>query len=296
MTTQAKSKPDVDANDLIGRLRLFDRIAVAFSGGVDSSVVAAAARVAIGDNAIAVTACSPSLASSQLAIATKVAAEIGIEHRIIQTGEIDRPEYRRNDGRRCFFCKQTLYDTMQSMVQQHPGLQIVSGTNADDLGDYRPGLHAAGIAGVVAPMAELGWTKADVRKVAASFGLSNHDLPAAPCLASRVAYGVEVTPKRLRRIELAEHWLQQRGFATVRVRLHPGELARIEVPAGDVAACVALNQDGSLSAAFRSFGFVFVTIDMEGFRSGNLNELLVNIDAPVHANASRPIVSPKSSS
>lgn len=268
----------VDANDLIHRLRTFDRIAVAFSGGVDSSVVAAAAFAAIGERAIAVTARSPSLASSQLDIALRVAAQIGIEHRIIDTGEVDRPEYRRNDGQRCFFCKQTLYDAMKGLLDQLPDMQVVSGTNADDLGDYRPGLRAASIAGVVAPMADLGWTKADVREVAKTFGLSNHDLPAAPCLASRVAYGVEVTPERLRRIERGESWLRERGFSTFRVRLHAGELARIEVPAADIAGCIELNQSGELVDAFLSFGFSYVTIDMNGFRSGNLNKMLVSLN------------------
>lgn len=277
-----------DANDLIERLRSFDRIAVAFSGGVDSSVVAAAARAAIGDRAIAVTARSPSLASSQLDIATQVARQIGIEHHVIETGEVDRPEYRRNDGQRCFFCKQTLYDAMQDLARQYPGSQIISGTNADDLGDYRPGLRAASIAGVVAPMAELGWTKADVRAVAQSFGLSNHDLPAAPCLASRVAYGVEVTPDRLRRIESGESWLRARGFSNFRVRLHADELARIEVPADDVARCVELNRTGELVAAFVSFGFRYVTIDLNGFRSGNLNQMLVSIDRTPTAKTSPP--------
>lgn len=275
MTT---TKLPADANDLIERLKAFDRIAVAFSGGVDSSVVAAAAFAAIGDRAIAVTARSPSLASSQLEIASRVAAQIGIEHQVIETGEVDRPEYRRNDGQRCFFCKQTLYDAMQGLLDQLPGMQVVSGTNADDLGDYRPGLRAASIAGVVSPMADLGWTKADVREVAKTFGLSNHDLPAAPCLASRVAYGVEVTPERLGRIESGESWLREHGFSTFRVRLHAGDLARIEVPADEIARCIELNRSGELVDAFVSFGFSYVTIDMNGFRSGNLNKMLVSLN------------------
>ncbi|MGB7328228.1 MAG: ATP-dependent sacrificial sulfur transferase LarE [Rubripirellula sp.] len=268
------------ATRLIERIASLNCVAVAFSGGVDSSVVAAAASRAGLDVAIAITAQSPSLASSQLEIAIRVANEIGIEHRIIETDEINQDAYRRNDGRRCFFCKQTLYQAMAAIADEFPQLKIVSGTNADDLGDYRPGLEAAANAGVISPLADLGFTKSDVRELAKYFGLSNDAQPAAPCLASRVAYGTEVTPERLRRIERAESWLAARGFAEFRVRLHDGELARVEVPKHRIVDLVRIDADGSMTTAFLSYGFKFVTIDTRGFRSGSLNEMLVSISIP----------------
>ncbi|TWU51182.1 ATP-dependent sacrificial sulfur transferase LarE [Rubripirellula reticaptiva] len=268
------------ANRLIDRIASLRSVAVAFSGGVDSSVVAAAASRAGLDVAIAVTAQSPSLASSQLEIAIRVANEIGIEHRVIETDEINQDAYRRNDGRRCFYCKQTLYQAMAAIAEQFPQLKIISGTNVDDLGDYRPGLEAAANAGVISPLADLGFTKSDVRELAKHFGLSNDDQPAAPCLASRVAYGTEVTAERLRRIEQAESWLATRGFTEFRVRLHDRELARVEVPKHQIAELIHLDTDGSMTNAFLSYGFKFVTIDTRGFRSGSLNEMLVSISIP----------------
>ncbi len=201
-----------DARRLIDSLGRFPRTVVAFSGGVDSSVVAAAAHRANGTSAVAVTAHSPSVPQWQLDVASRVAHEIGIEHRVVQTFEGDRDDYRRNDGQRCFYCKETLYQTLRQIAQDDPQATIVSGTNADDLGDYRPGISAGRLLGVVTPLADLGFTKAQVRGLARFFALSNQDLPASPCLASRVAYGTEVTPERLKRIEQAESFLRGLGF------------------------------------------------------------------------------------
>ena len=255
------------------------RVAVAFSGGVDSSVVAAAAHRADLEFSIAVTADSPSVARWQIQLARKIASEIGIEHQIMPTREGDLQEYRRNDGRRCFFCKQTLYASLGDYTKSYPNVTIVSGTNLDDLGDYRPGIDAGKQFGVVTPLADLGLSKSRVRALASHFGLSNESLPASPCLASRVAYGTEVTPLRLRRIEQAEDWLRQRGFTELRVRLHAGELARIEVPKERIPLLIELDDDGSLTREFQSYGFKFVTIDMQGFRSGSMNRALVSLDA-----------------
>lgn len=278
--TNSDPKIAEKAARLIDQIASLRSVAIAFSGGVDSSLVAAAAVRAGLDVLIAVTAKSQSLAASQLRIAIEVASEIKIEHRVIETHEIDDDAYRRNDARRCFSCKQTLYRAMSVIRQEYPELRLVSGTNADDLGDYRPGLEAANDAGVVTPLADLGFGKSDVRDLATFFGLSNHALPAAPCLASRVAYGTQVTAERLCRIESAEAWLAARGFSEFRVRLHAGELARIEVPRSRIADLIRLDSDGQMTDAFLSYGFNFVTVDTKGFRSGSLNRMLVAIDLP----------------
>ena len=266
------------ARQLISLLGSFPRVVVAFSGGVDSSVVAAAAQRADPQKAIAVTAQSPSVAKWQIEIACNVAKDIGIEHHIMPTAEGQREAYRRNNGRRCFFCKQTLYESLGQFTRTYPDVTVASGTNADDLGDYRPGIEAGKQAKVITPLADLGLTKADVRELAAYFGLSNKDLPASPCLASRIAYGTEVTPQRLRRIEQAEDWLRRQGFEQLRVRLHEGEMARIEVPRDQIPILVELDSAGVLTRRLRSFGFRAVTIDCEGFRSGNMNRALVTLD------------------
>jgi uncharacterized protein len=261
---------------LIGSYR---QVVVALSGGVDSSVVAAAAQRAPLEVAIAVTADSPSVPRWQIETARAIAAEIGIEHHILPTGEADRQEYRRNDDRRCFFCKQTLYWSLEAFTRRYPKMRILSGTNADDLGDYRPGIEAGHQSDVVAPLADLGLSKSQVRAIADHFGLSNKDLPASPCLASRIAYAVEVTPERLRQIERSEDWLRQQGFTEFRVRLHPDQLARIEVPRDQLARLIEIDCEGALTREFQSMGFKFVTIDLEGFRSGSMNRVLVSADA-----------------
>ena len=274
--------PEQDAQRLISTLRSLGRVVVAFSGGVDSTVVAAAAQAAGPELAIAVTAQSPSVPRWQIELSRKIADEIGIKHHVVATGEGDRPEYQRNDNRRCFFCKETLYESLSEFCSDlSDDVTIVSGTNADDLGDYRPGIEAGGMAGVVTPLADLGLNKLRVRALAKHFGLSNSDLPASPCLASRIAYGTEVTAERLRRIEQAEDWLRLKGLCEFRVRLHDGELARIEVPKDQIGFLVELDKDGMMTSVFQDFGFKFVTIDLEGFRSGSMNRVLVSIGGQV---------------
>jgi len=291
------------AETLVARMRELTPCAIAFSGGVDSAVVAAAAARAqqapahpalpqhAGDRArpngprpngphsIAVTAVSPAVPEAQRQLAARVAQEIGIPHLFVTTDEITRDDYVRNDTRRCFFCKQTLYGALRGIAAQHGITVMVSGTNADDLGDYRPGIEAGRAADVATPLADLGIDKAAVRKIAAYWGLSVAELPAAPCLASRIAYGVDVTPDRLRRIELAERWLGQHGFSPLRVRLHEGELARIEVAPEDLERLVRRPLVDDLRQQFSQLGFRAVTVDLAGFRSGSMNQL-VNLAPP----------------
>lgn len=268
-----------DARRLIARLADLGPVTVAFSGGVDSSVVAAAARRADPHHGLAVTAASPSVPRWQLETARRIAAVVGIPHRVVSTDEVSRPDYRRNDGRRCYHCKETLYATLATLAEDSRRT-TVSGTNADDLGDYRPGIDAAGAAGVRAPLAELGITKRRVRALAAFFGLPNADLPASPCLASRVAYGVEVTPERLGMIEAAEGWLRDRGFSDLRVRLHADALARVEVPPAELPRLLEPAMLTELDRQLTAVGFRFVTVDVRGLRSGSLNPPLVTLRPP----------------
>jgi uncharacterized protein len=259
---------------LLAALRNMGRVAVAFSGGVDSAVVAKAAQLALGDTAVAVTADSPSVARAELADARRIAAEIGIRHVVVGTSEFADPDYVRNDGARCYFCKSELYSRIETMLPELGDPVVCSGANRDDMGDYRPGLTAAAEHRVRHPLQEAGFTKADVRSLARSWDLDIWDKPAAPCLSSRLAPGVTVTTERTGRIEAAERLLRELGVRECRVRLHEGELARIEVPVAEVARLTSPAVRELLAGRFRELGFRYVTLDLEGFRSGSLNELV----------------------
>lgn len=264
------------ASRLLQRLRDIGPCAVAFSGGVDSAVVAMAAKLVFGEQAVAVTAVSPSLATSEREFAAAEARAIGIRHLELSTHEFERPEYRRNTGDRCFFCKDTLYSLAASRLAELGMTVLVNGANADDAGDYRPGMQAAIQHNVRSPLLEEGLNKATVRQLAAYWNLNSADKPAAPCLASRLAYGVEATPERVGRVERAEAWIrEQTGIRVLRVRVEQGELARIEVPPEHLALFVADPFRTQLFEMLRSIGFRAVTLDLEGFRSGNLNQLLI---------------------
>lgn len=263
------------AQRLVDHLKPLPSILVAYSGGVDSAVVAAAAvRAKSANGVIAVTADSPSVARRQLRIARRVAKEIGIVHRVLATEELERPEYARNDARRCFYCKQTLYASLQRIVREHPSATILSGTNADDLGDYRPGIEAGRLAGVQTPLADLGLGKQQVRAIARLWGLSVSEQPASPCLSSRVAYGESVTAQKLAMVEAAEEVLEECGFQICRVRYHPGPLARIELPLDDLPRLLASDAFAAIQQRFSDLGFRFTTLDLAGFRSGSLNALV----------------------
>ncbi len=248
---------------------------VALSGGVDSAVVAKAAALAAAQfewiDAVLVTGDSPSLARQELSDAVAVAARIELPHVVVETAETRDAAYKVNDARRCYHCKSHLFTVLEA---RYPAAVIVTGTNADDLQDYRPGLQAAAEHRVRAPLAELGFGKAEVRALASYWGLPIADKPASPCLASRIAYGVEVTSERLEMVERAERWLREHGLSELRVRLHTGELARIEVPLKDLTMITTEPVRGELLADFKSIGFRFVTLDLAGFASGSLNQLI----------------------
>lgn len=248
---------------------------VAFSGGVDSALVLRIAVEALGSaRVLAVTGRSPSVPAAELASVAVLAGEIGAPHEFCDTGEFDDPNYTSNPTNRCYFCKSELYDLLLELARARGFAAVLCGTNADDLGDYRPGIQAAFERRIVAPLVEANITKADVRALLAAYGLAIHDKPASPCLSSRVPYGEAVTPEKLRRIDAAETLLRELGFRECRVRHHE-KLARIEVPAGEIArfADVALRQ--RVDAAFRELGFQYVALDLKGLRSGSLNEVLL---------------------
>ncbi len=249
-------------------------VAVAFSGGIDSTVVAKAAMLALGERAVAVTADSPSVPRSELEDAVRIAQLIGIRHLVVATHEFDNPDYLKNDGTRCYHCKTELYSTVERLLPELGVPVVVSGANLDDRGDYRPGLVAAAEHAVRHPLQEAGFTKADVRALARLWGLPTWDKPAAPCLSSRLAPGLAVTAERLARVEAGEAYLHSLGLRECRVRYHDGDLARIEAPLGEVARLATEPLSRELGRQFRRLGFKFVTLDLEGFRSGSLNELV----------------------
>lgn len=261
---------------LLETIRGYGRVAVAYSGGVDSVVVAKAAQVALGDAAIAVTAVSQSLAGGELEEAQDLAREIGIRHQIIHTAEFDDPNYLRNNPDRCYFCKSELYGRLTRMMDELQVDVLASGINADDQGDYRPGLKAAEERGVRHPLQECGIGKAGVRELARAWGLSVWNKPATPCLSSRVAYGEPVTPERVAMIDRAEKWLKAQGLRQLRVRYHKNDLARVEVPLDALPLLAAEPIRSGLVRAFREAGFKYVTLDLEGFRSGSLNAMIAS--------------------
>lgn len=256
------------------RLCALGRVAVAFSGGVDSTFVLKVAVDTLGvTNVLAVTGRSASIASGEFEDAVRLARHIGAEHVILDTHEFEDANYLANPTNRCYYCKTELYTRMSPLIASRGIQAIVNGTNADDLGDYRPGLAAAREHAVHAPAADVGLTKAEIRHLSAEFGLPTHDKPAAPCLSSRVQYGEHITPEKLRMIEQAENLLRQLGFRECRVR-HHDKLARIEVPVADLARFADADLRARVDAALREFGYQYVTVDLRGFRSGSMNEVI----------------------
>ena len=256
------------------RIGGLDGAVVAFSGGVDSSLVAALAARALGARALAVTAVSPALAEGELAGARAVAAAAGIRHETVTTDELRREGYRRNGPDRCYHCKTELYETLAGLASERGYAALLSGANADDMGDWRPGLRAASEHGVLHPLLEAGVGKADVRALAERLGVPSARKLASPCLASRVPYGTPVDPATLARIDAAERAVRALGYRELRVR-HHGELGRLELGAGELERALEPGAHAAVEAAIRSAGYARAEIDREPFRSGRLNDALV---------------------
>ena len=246
---------------------------IAYSGGIDSTLVAKVAYDVLGDRSLAVTAKSPSLLPEELEDAINQARSIGITHQIVETHEMDNPNYSSNPINRCYFCKSELHDTLKPLALDLGYAYVIDGVNADDLQDYRPGIQAAKERGARSPLAELGITKMEVREIAKSLGLVCWNKPAQPCLSSRFPYGEEITIPKLNRVGRSEIYLRRLGYENVRVR-STGDTAKIELPADLIQKFVNNINLVELTKTFQSFGFIYITLDLEGYRSGKLNQVL----------------------
>ncbi|TNF83158.1 MAG: ATP-dependent sacrificial sulfur transferase LarE [Gammaproteobacteria bacterium] len=251
-----------------------EQVIVAFSGGVDSSLVAYVAGQTLGSNALAVTSGSKSLKRSDLALTTELADKWGMSHRVIVTDELSKPDYRANPVDRCFHCKTSLYDALAAISRELGGAKVLNGTNCDDLGDHRPGLIAAENHDVGSPLVDAGFSKADIRALAAHLGLDNAAKPQAACLSSRFPYGSHITEERLEQVERAENVLAELGFSQFRVRHHE-EVARLELVAEEMGRALELAEE--IEQRIRQCGFRFVALNLRGFRSGSLNQGVIKL-------------------
>lgn len=263
-------------NVLFSVLRGLGRVIVAYSGGTDSAYLAWAAHHVLGDDVIAITADSPSIPTSHKRDAEAFALECGFRHVYIQTHEFDNPDYFKNDRDRCFHCKDELFSCLESYANESGFDHIVYGVNKDDLGDYRPGQRAAKIHQVRAPLVEAELTKAEIRELARRAGLSIWDRPAAACLSSRVPYGTPVTVETIKTIEQGEEAIRALGFRQFRVRFH-GDLVRIEIAKDELPKALTPETAQAFTNIFKQLGFLYVTLDLEGYRQGSLNAALDNI-------------------
>jgi uncharacterized protein len=268
---------DEKEEKLFARLRELSRVIIAYSGGTDSAYLAWAAHRVLGENAVAITADSESIPTSHKHDAEAFAREVGFRHEYVATREFDNPDYVRNDADRCFHCKDELFDTLEAVGRERGFEHIVYGVNVDDLGDYRPGQRAAKIHGVKAPLVDAGLTKREIRELSRRAGLSTWDRPAAACLSSRVPYGTAVTRQVVKTIEQGEEEIRALGFRQFRVRFH-GDLVRIEIAPEEIERALSAEMARAFTSIFKPLGFHYVTLDLEGYRQGSLNEALPRPD------------------
>ena len=264
---------------LIDILRKMERVIVAYSGGTDSAYLAWAAQQALGDNALAITADSASIPESHKRDAEAFVKQFGIRHEYVETHEFENPDYVKNDANRCFHCKDELFTVLEQVAAERGYSHIVYGVNQDDLGDYRPGQRAAKLHRVAAPLVEAGLTKAEIREFSRQAGLPTWDRPAAACLSSRIPYGTPVTIQNIKTVELGEEEIKALGFRQFRTRFH-GELVRIEIAPDELPRALTLDMTRALTGIFKRLGFQYVTLDLEGYRQGSLNEVLPVLQQP----------------
>jgi uncharacterized protein len=258
---------------LLAVLRELESVVVAFSGGVDSTLLARAAKDALGDRAVLVTADSETYPAGELEEARRLADSIGLRHLVVRTDELANPEYARNGANRCFFCKEELFTHLAPIAEREGCRALVYGANVDDLGDHRPGMQSARQRGVRAPLIEAGLTKTEIRELSRTLGLATWDKPSFACLSSRFQYGDPITAEKLRRIDDAEAFLRTLGFRQFRVR-HHDRLARIELAHEELGRLWEDDRHARVVARFRELGYVYVTVDLAGFQSGSANLLL----------------------
>jgi uncharacterized protein len=267
--------PELKANEsqLYARLEAARRVLVAFSGGVDSSYLAYAAHRVLGDHALAVTAESPSYPDSHREMAKRVATDFAIPHRFVATREMENEDYRANRSDRCYFCKSELFDVLGDLRSELRFDAVAYGVNVDDTGDFRPGHRAADERNVLSPFLDAGLTKAEIRSLSRAAGLPTAELPASACLSSRLPYGTEVTPERLRQVEAGEERLRALGFRQVRLRHHV-HLARVEIAPDELPRALTPEMTRAIVDCIKPLGFRWVSLDLEGYRTGSLNEVL----------------------
>ncbi len=259
---------------LLERLAGSEGLLVAYSGGVDSAYLAYAAHRALGDRALAVTADSPSYPESHRQMARTVAEHVGFAHRFVATHEVENPDYAENPANRCYFCKSELFDVLEKLRTELGFAAVAYGINRDDTGDFRPGHQAAEEHRVTSPLLDVGLSKLEIRELSRAAGLPSADLPASACLSSRIPYGMEVTPEKLRQIDRAEDALREIGFRQLRVR-HHGDVARIELAPEEMRDIGEGDRLRRMSRALHDLGFKYVALDLDGYRTGSLNEVLV---------------------